>query len=156
MNTPYTKRHFCGFCGTQLTFWSEESREEAEFVCVSLWSLKDESLEVLKDAGLLSNGYTSENEGQKGPDTSKPEAVMANSGRELQGMPWFEEMVEGSELGRIKRSRGGRRSFDGRNKVEWEIIEFEDDKEEDKIQNTGKRKLDMIGKGDDVEMRGGL
>lgn len=105
---------------------------------------------------MLSHGYTSENEGQTGPGTSKPEAIRANSGRELQGMPWFEEMVEGSELGRIKRSRGGRRSFDGRSRVEWEIVEFEGDKEEDKIPNTGKRKLDMIGKGDDVEMRGGL
>lgn len=77
-------------------------------------------------------------------------------GKELQATPWFEEMIEGSELGKIRRRRGGRSSLGGRGRVEWEILEFGGDEEEDRVQNIGKRKLDMVGKGDDVELRGGL
>lgn len=154
-NAPHTKRHFCGFCGTQLTFWSEESQEEAEWVCVSLWSLKGESLERLKDAGVLSGRDQLQREGQEEEGISDLEITNANSGRELQGTPWFEEMIEGSELGRIKRRKGGTRSFDGRSRVKWEVVEFEGDGNEEKIQSATKRKLDTMGKEDDEEMMGG-
>lgn len=43
------------------------------------------------------------------------------------GMPYFEEMVENSELGQIKRRKGGHTSMDGKTTVEWEITEIDGD-----------------------------
>lgn len=150
------KRHFCGFCGTQLTVWSEESKEEAEWVCVNLGSLKSESLERLEDAGFLSGRGNQESDVKM---EQKDENILtkteAYQGRELLGTPWFEEMIEGSELGRVRRRRGGQSSSDGRSRVEWEIVEYGNDDEESRIQGSSKRKLDMLARGDDVEMRGG-
>lgn len=40
------------------------------------------------------------------------------------GMPYFEEMVENSRLGRIKRQKGGHTSRDGRTTVQWEVVEI--------------------------------
>lgn len=149
-NAPHTKRHFCGFCGTQLTYWSEETREEADWVCVSIGTLKSESLEKLEEGGLLAGAEENEKAGSSdGNDGEK-----GTMKRKLRiGTPWFEEMIQGSELGRMKRRRGGQSSSDGRSKVEWEIVEFTTDDEENSIIGTGKRKIDMTG--DDVEMRGG-
>ncbi|QIW97439.1 hypothetical protein AMS68_002957 [Peltaster fructicola] len=43
------------------------------------------------------------------------------------GMPYFEEMIENSSLGRIRRQKGGHRTEDGRTTVLWEIVEVGDD-----------------------------
>lgn len=40
------------------------------------------------------------------------------------GVPYFEEMIEHSRLGRIKRQRGGHTSRDGASSVQWEIVEI--------------------------------
>jgi len=40
------------------------------------------------------------------------------------GLPYFEEMVENSRLGRIKRRKGGHTSADGMRRVEWEVLEI--------------------------------
>lgn len=45
----------------------------------------------------------------------------------LSGVPWFEEMIEGSRLGRIMRSRRGIGiSEDDSTTFEWEISEWQD------------------------------
>lgn len=41
-----------------------------------------------------------------------------------EGLPWFQTLIEGSRLGKMKRSSGQRQ--DGRYKVEWEIMEWTD------------------------------
>lgn len=41
------------------------------------------------------------------------------------GIPYFEEMVENSRLGRIKRQKGGHTSQDGRMTVQWEVVEID-------------------------------
>jgi hypothetical protein len=44
------------------------------------------------------------------------------------GIPWFEEMVEGSRLGRLMRSRRGMGvSDDQSTSIEWEVSEWHDD-----------------------------
>ncbi|MCJ1267797.1 hypothetical protein MMC22_007683 [Lobaria immixta] len=151
-NAPHSKRHFCGFCGSQLTYWSEEPREEADWVYISIGSLKSESLEKLEEAGLLAG--TKENEKAETSDGNgeKKETVKRKHNRELIGTPWFEEMIQGSELGKVKRRRGGQSSLDGKSKVEWEIVEFTADDEENSIVDTGKRKINVSV--DDVEMKG--
>lgn len=87
------------------------------------------------------------NDGDKG-------AMKRKHNRELIGTPWFEEMIQVGERRKMKRSRGVESSSDGRSKVEWEIVEFTTDDEEDSIFSTGKRKNDLSG--DDVEMKSGV
>lgn len=76
-------------------------------------------------------------------------------GREIRGTPWFEEMIEGSELGRMRRRRRGRTGADGKTKVELEVMEFGGDDGEGGLIVGEKRKLDRVGEGDDLVMRSG-
>jgi hypothetical protein len=48
-----TMRHFCGFCGTPLSYWTESPRSEADFICLTLGSLVPEDLEGLEEWGVL-------------------------------------------------------------------------------------------------------
>ena len=43
------------------------------------------------------------------------------------GMQYFEDMVENSRLGRIKREKGGHTSQDGKTTIQWEVLEIESD-----------------------------
>ena len=79
----------------------------------------------------------------------------------LRGAPWFEDLVENSRLGTLRRRKGGHTSKDGSVTIEWEVAEWEsgginDDDDDDEtvsgVQGTGKRKFK--GDGDaDVSMR---
>ena len=150
-HAPQTKRHFCGFCGTSLSYWSEESPEEANFVRVNIGSLKSESMDRLQEEGLLEPEENNQNE--ESQTGVAPRQVTARSPREVRGNPWFEEMIEGSDLGRIKRRRGGQTSSDGKTSVEWEIVEMADP-EDSTGSGIGKRKLGEVGEDhNDVEMR---
>ena len=70
--------------------------------------------------------------GVEGPDSSSSRALAATQRpqslvvRRMQnrGVPYFEEMVENSKLGRIKRQKGGHTSRDGRTTVQWEVVEI--------------------------------
>lgn len=53
-------------------------------------------------------------------------------------VPWFEKMVEGSSLGRIRRT--GLRKEAGGRVVEWEIVEWTEGDDS----TLGKRKIDEI------------
>lgn len=124
---------------------------------INLNSLKKESVETLEDAGYLSSVADNENEKTKsaGDRSGSRQVTTKGEGRELSGTPWFEEMIEGSELGRIKRRRGGGRSSDGKIIVEYEVTEFESGDGDGIITGNGKRKLGSLGDRDDVEMRSG-
>ena len=65
-------------------------------------------------------------------------------GDENEGLPWFETMVEGSRLGKMRR-QGERREGKGW-RVEWEIVEWTDGDEEvpETAAAGGKRKLDDV------------
>ena len=151
-NAPHTKRHFCGICGTSLSHWSEESPEEAELIYVNLKTLKSEDVDRLQDAGILSAVTEDETEGSHESSKGSRQVISIGQGREFRGNPWFEEMIQGSELGRFRRRRGGETSSDGKTKVEWEVTEFESGEGDDGATVTGKRKLGLLG---DIEMRSG-
>lgn len=153
-HAPHTKRQFCGFCGTALSHWSEEIREEAEWICINLSSLKDESVQRLEEAGFLSAAEAGKNlEETREPVQQITSVLRHGEGREARGIPWFQELVEGSELGRIKRSRGGEMSADGSTRIEWEVAEIDRDDGEGDATSTAKRKISKLEEGDDTKMR---
>ena len=154
-HAPHTKRHFCGLCGTSISHWSEENPEEAEWIYLNIGSLKRDSRERLEEAGLLQGLGSGDKEVEKTATGSSKQVANVGQGREVRGTPWFEEMIQGSELGRIKRRRGGETSSDGRTKIEWEISEFESNEGDAAAAGSGKRKLGSLDPGDDVEMRSG-
>lgn len=121
-------------------------------IYINLGSLKSESVERLEDAGLLSTA-TEKDQGPSAAVTQSKTATTTEQGREVRGTPWFEEMIEGSELGRIRRRRGGEISIDGRMRTEWEVTEFEGDGAEEDGGGTGKRKHDSLVESDDVHMK---
>ncbi|KFH49101.1 hypothetical protein ACRE_002030 [Hapsidospora chrysogenum ATCC 11550] len=148
----YEKRHFCGFCGTPLSYWSEDPRSEAEFIQLTLGSLLREDLRDLEDMGLIPDASDdAEEKGEKGDTqmTSASQPSRSTALRESYGVPWFDSLVEGTRLGNMRRSRGVQRSQDGRVKVEWEVVEYSGGgsgsggSEEDTDTGTpGKRKRD--------------
>lgn len=133
-----------------MTHWSEEREADANWVYVNFGSLKSESVEKLVDEGLLDTA--DDNEESTVTEGKALDPTTISEGREVSGAPWYEELIEGSELGRLKRKRGGQSSADGRSKVEWEVVEFTSEPG-DIGTNPGKRKLDQVGKEGDVEMR---
>ncbi|KAH9438073.1 hypothetical protein MCOR02_001714 [Pyricularia oryzae] len=48
-----SKRNFCGFCGTPLSYWSEDPPSEADFIRLTLGSLCHEDLGDLEELGLV-------------------------------------------------------------------------------------------------------
>jgi hypothetical protein len=124
----YEKRHFCGYCGTPLSYWSEHPRSEAEFIQLTLGSLLREDLRDLEDMGLIPDASDAEEkEEEEGGDTqmtSVPRPSRSTALRESYGVPWFDGLVEGTRLGNMRRSRGVQRSQDGRVKIEWEVVEY--------------------------------
>lgn len=143
----HTKRNFCGFCGTPLSYWSEKPRSEAEYINLTLGSLLQEDLQDLEDLGLISEESEGEAE-EKQVDTRNQGTAL----RQSFGVPWFDSMVEGTRLGRMRRSHGIKQSEDGTVKIEWEVIEQSDTPEEDgdvdmdsTSGSSGKRKLQDRG-----------
>jgi hypothetical protein len=146
-NEQSAKRHFCGFCGTPLSYWSESPASEAEYISLTLGSLNGSDLRDLEDLGILPSEALQDAENDKEKISNVVPFAGSNTltGPANEGLPWFETMVEGSRLGRMKRSSGQRQ--DGRYKVEWEIMEWT---EGDEVGGTSpaKRKLDEVEEND--------
>ncbi|KKZ61114.1 hypothetical protein EMCG_04259 [[Emmonsia] crescens] len=168
-NAPHSQRHFCGFCGTPMSYWSEDPPEEADFMSVTVGSLFSEDQDALEDLDLLPADVDSDVEAGSaaaaaaaatpttatatatspgpGPGTPVPVTSTAASASTqlaprfieshvsvkhrfgvVNGIPWFEEMMQGSRLGRVgKRRRGVGISADRSTRVEWEVSEWHDD-----------------------------
>ena len=158
------KRHFCGFCGTPLSYWSEEPPSEAEYISLTLGSLSGGDLTDLDELGLLPKefmGDVTPPEVEDGDDgiaepPSTPATTTTIIGRhqgrgDADGLPWFENLLHGSSLGRVKRSRGEKHSRDGRLMMEWEIIELlPDEGREGDAQSPAKRKIGEVDSSDAV------
>lgn len=117
---------------------------------MTLGSLLDESLEKLEALKIIDAEETEEesNAGSeeglvKGTSVNEESHVPTNetqmggvdapltTARSLhqlgnRGMPYFEEMVEHSRLGRLRRRQGGHASADGSSRVQWEVVEMGD------------------------------
>ena len=150
---PHTKRHFCGLCGTSISHWSEETPEEAEWIYVNMGSLQRDSVERLDDAGLLQGSGSEDSKRMQLGSPETKQVANSGEGREVRGTPWFEELIQGSELGRIQRR--GQISSDGHTKVEWEITEYESKESDVPVASAAKRKLVSLDSGENVERRSG-
>lgn len=149
----HTRRQFCGFCGTPLTYWSEHPRTEADYIQITMGSLCREDLGDLEDMGLIPESpgedqtlqLPSRGGAQEAPVTSTSTAVQPVVHRDTTSIPWFDSIVEGSSLGgRLRATKGTRHSADGATTIEWEIVEYNDDGGEEvstPSSNNGKRKL---------------
>ncbi|OBT99475.1 hypothetical protein VE01_02863 [Pseudogymnoascus verrucosus] len=136
-------RHFCGFCGSHLAMWSEAPKGEGEYISLALGSLDGGDLHDLGELGLLPQ---EEAEKRLSVPSEEPVATRA-APRVGEGLPWFEAMIEGSALGRVK-VRRGLEEKDGR-RVEWEVVEWTEGGEEAEADSSagevaagGKRKLE--------------
>jgi len=135
------KRHFCGFCGTPLSYWSESPLSEAQYISLTLGSLSTEDLRDLDDLGLLPDEVMEDTE----DDKEQREVAAPEAGSKLfvgsdEGLPWFKTLVEGSRLGNMRKSQGSKESDSGRYKIEWEIMEWVEG-EEGAAPSTPKRKF---------------
>ncbi|KAH6888573.1 hypothetical protein B0T10DRAFT_56379 [Thelonectria olida] len=145
----HSKRNFCGYCGTPLSYWCEDPPSEAAYINLTLGSLLREDLRDLEDMGLIPEEEEEEKTQEESSQSSSSEVVDRTMAlRQSFGVPWFDSMVEGTRLGRMRRSQGIQQSQDGRVKVEWEIVEYSGDGAEGGIADTemestglGKRKL---------------
>ncbi|GLA65018.1 hypothetical protein AtubIFM54640_006755 [Aspergillus tubingensis] len=179
-HAPHTQRVFCGYCGTPLTFWSEDPREEADYMSVSIGSLFGDGQRMLEDLELLppeSPPHSSDEERETEEEELEPvkgkEKVVVSPATAQQntrssdvvipsgsavsrsyrhgtlgGIPWFEEMVEGSRLGRMMKTRRGVGvSDDQSTSFEWEISEWTSDS----TQAAGKRKRGHHTNVEDIE-----
>jgi len=149
------KRHFCGFCGTPLSYWSESPPSEAEYISLTLGSLSGSDLRDLDELGLLPKEALEELEQRDAGEVPSTKTIIGEEALQGEGhqvVPWFESMLQGSSLGKVRRSRGTRHTRDGSVRMEWEIVELlpDDDAAEGNTQATGKRKLGDVESPDAV------
>ncbi|KAI9746666.1 MAG: hypothetical protein M1818_000380 [Claussenomyces sp. TS43310] len=141
-----SKRHFCGFCGTPLSHWTESPRREADYIYLTLGSLAGNDLQDLEELGLLPQELAADNDDdvQEASDVQGA-AQSVSLGR---GVPWFESLVRGTGLGRVKRSIGSSR--DGSTRVDWEVFEWTNGDDAQPANVVGKRKLETLEGGDSI------
>jgi hypothetical protein len=141
---------------------------------ITLGSLLNDDLEALQELDLLPEVANAEGtdaaeqftmsgglgEGESGAveASAQPEihpvTRTQRSGR-TGGLTWFEEMLDGSRLGRVQNTRRGAGvTNDGSTRVEWEISEyFDDGSEQPPTPTSSKRKIDDVAQDDDVRMQ---
>lgn len=149
---PHSKRHFCGYCGTPLSYWTEQPPTEADFISLTLGSLIGEDLRELEDLGLIPPEVTRDALGEREDVMNLIAGAVQGGGQQQQhsagddnamttgeyngnghgaGLPWFETMMEGSLLGQLTRHRRVSRAKTTRQvggvRVEWEIVEWTND-----------------------------
>ncbi|KAK1835166.1 hypothetical protein QBC39DRAFT_368501 [Podospora conica] len=160
-SSAHEQRRFCGYCGTPLSYWSEQPRSEADYIQLTLGSLFPEDLADLEDLGLLPGSDSSDTEGavdnskaeqqQDTPMTEQDAEEMAVTKRRREtagGVSWFDTLMEGSRLGgRMRMAKGRRTNRSGSVRVEWEVVEWSDDGDDEaaaaeaEAARNGKRKL---------------
>ncbi|KAH6627693.1 hypothetical protein F5144DRAFT_281718 [Chaetomium tenue] len=173
----HTRRYFCGFCGTPLSFWSESPPAEADFICLTLGSLLPEDLADLEELGLLAGLGLPRGSPSPGPNPSGAAAASGSGSgsgsdalrggdgdvaREEEGvvgsvgvLSWLDTLTEGSRLGELLRqARGGAAVPKGRVRIEWEIVEWSGD-DDGGGESPRKRKAEEIeGAVEDERMEG--
>ena len=158
LHTPHTQRIFCGYCGTHLTFWSEKPPSEADFLNITLGSLANDDIRALQDLELVPGNVDPDTVGlsqdttEQAPATQRDDQTLTRTERNGNSgdLSRFEEMLDGSRLGRTHNIRRGVGvSSDGTTGVEWEVSEYVDDGSAEAPQTGSKRKIGEIGNDDE-------
>lgn len=112
-------------------------------------------METLADLGILGREEMA-NEHNVGRVNEQSALSSVEHSKEIQGFPWFEDVVQGSRLGRMRTTKGGGTSADGSTTIRWKVIELGGEDDVDSAESglgTGKRKLVHLRAEEDVEMR---
>ena len=153
-------RYFCGFCGTPLGYWTETPRERRDVIDVTLGTLSSGDLKALEEWGLVGENVTdADGAGNVILGGEVEEELEKEDGEGHSGLSWFNEMVEGSRLGKTRKTREKREGPGWR--VEWEIMEWieGDDEPSADTSSSGnggagaKRKIGQV-ENDDISMQG--
>ncbi|KAK0709016.1 hypothetical protein B0T26DRAFT_390519 [Lasiosphaeria miniovina] len=164
----HAMRHFCGFCGTPLSYWSEEPRSEADFIQLTLGSLLPEDLADLGEFGFLSEPDDDDDAqaaagkmiisprimSPRDTDMGMQDDVVGftSAGRQVVGaLPWFDKLTAGSRLGTLRAHKGYGGNQNGTVRVEWEIVEWTPDDDATSSGRNSKRKLDDVSAMEDVQ-----
>lgn len=137
---PHSKRNFCGYCGTHLTYWSEVPEDEADYLNVTVGSIHTEDLRILTELGLLPDEtfeWHLDNPAEQllaGATETRNLGRIRGTGQRrvrqgLEGnLTWMEKMIDGGRRERLQKTtkRMGR-TADGTTVVEWDITEVMDD-----------------------------
>jgi hypothetical protein len=152
-SASHSRRQFCGYCGTQLTSWHEQTRDDADHICLTVGSLLDEDQALLGELGYLPGAESSDDD-TRAPGPSRSPQAVARAEQQLRGAPWFEEIIKNTRLGHFKQQRGGHTARDGSVKVEWEVVEWTegDDADDEGGVTPSKRKIGQVDE-EDAEMR---
>jgi len=155
-NERYAQRSFCGYCGTPLSYWSEQPPSEAEYIQLTLGSLLTEDIHNLQDLGLLPDD--NEEDGIDIMPAITQGSRRGLAGRNITSIPWFENLISGSRLGNMC----GQHSRDGNVQIEFEVTEWtpDDDNEregeadgsESSSSTKGKRKRVLDSENDTIKM----
>ncbi|WEW54718.1 hypothetical protein PRK78_000141 [Emydomyces testavorans] len=168
-DAPHSRHVFCGFCGTPLTFWTEDPPEEADYMSVTVGSLSSEDQNILEDLDLLPKDTDIGEIANANPAalaskvplsvqlrSSEPQISVSHRTGTVYGIPWFEEMLQGSRLGRVEKHRRGFGSSADRSvQIEWEVSEWQDTHgspvteshgvESERVRTSSKRKILEVG-----------
>lgn len=128
-------------------------------------SLLSEDIRALQELDLIPEDVDTENlqpteqnvQASARQQENQPVTWTERGGRTA-ALTWFEEMLDGSRLGRIQRMRRGMSvREDDSTRVEWEVSEYFDDGSGDaesaQTPTGSKRKIGDVGDGDDVKMQ---
>lgn len=110
---------------------------------MTLGSLLTEDLHGLEEMGLI---HSDEDDKMDIVAAPRPDTGSQLIGRNVTGIPWFENLISGSRLGSLQTARGSRESRDGRIRVEWEVTEWTADDDEEA--SSGKRKRGVTDNSD--------
>ncbi|TKW56945.1 hypothetical protein CTA1_8027 [Colletotrichum tanaceti] len=113
---------------------------EADYIHLTLASLRGEDLRDLEDLGLIPEFEEAE-EAEEQPAIPTTTTVV---GRDTRGVPWFESMIEGTRLGSLRHSQVVDHSRDGAIRVEWEIVEWTDSDDLPEVAPAAAGDVDMM------------
>ncbi|KAI1302657.1 hypothetical protein F5Y03DRAFT_208780 [Xylaria venustula] len=143
----HTQRSFCGYCGTQLSYWSEQPLGEADYIQLTLGSLLTEDLHNLQELGLLpDDAEPDEMEIVASDVPGVPDPGRGLTGRDITSIPWFDSLISGSRLGNIHTTKSVRQSRDGLSRVEFEVTEWTADDDDDNERDASESSTSTPGK----------
>ena len=134
---------------------------------MNLGSLVDEDVRRLRTWDLLRTQDEEETYDEYGEEQDTEEQIAQTTlalerpsvrGMINRGTPWFEDMIENSALGRVRRQKGGYEAPDGSESLYWEVVELAPDGSELPVEQaatpgSGKRKREE-GEGARAEASG--